>query len=426
MALEVNVLVFPAGTEIAFEIWNALKDNKIINLFGATSVPCHAEMVFKNCRAVPFVDAENFIEKMNEVIDEYDIDFVYPAHDSALYTLTMKQDKLHAEVITSDAETVRVCRSKRETYKYLYLAGCDDFLPETYSQRTVQYPCFIKPSVGQGSQGARVIHNNDELVEAMADGTDYVMCEYLSGREVTVDCFSNRKGILCYVGARSRDRIRNGISVRSETIDDIDFVHYASKLNFYFNFNGAWFFQMKEDEDGNWKLLEVAPRIAGTMGLTRNRGINMPLLTLYNHIGADVEILDNEYDIMLDRAFISRYELDIKYRNVYMDFDDTLIVKGNVNPMLIAFLYQAKNKGKRLFLLTRHDGDIFKRLSLYHIDVDLFESVISVNGGSKSDYIKEDSIFIDDSFAERKTVHNECKIPVFDVDMVESLLDWRV
>lgn len=45
----------------------------------------------------------------------------------------------------------------------------------------------------------------------------------------------------------------------------------------------------------------------------------------------------------------------------------------------------------------------------------------------KCRYIKgKDSILIDDSFAERKRVRERLGIPVFDIDMVESLIDWRM
>ena len=35
------------------------------------------------------------------------------------------------------------------------------------------------------------------------------------------------------------------------------------------------------------------------------------------------------------------------------------------------------------------------------------------------------AIFIDNSFAERKIVHEKLGIPVFDIDAREVLLDWR-
>ena len=39
----------PAGTEIAFEIHDALKNSKFVKLFGVTSVDCHADFVFRSC-----------------------------------------------------------------------------------------------------------------------------------------------------------------------------------------------------------------------------------------------------------------------------------------------------------------------------------------------------------------------------------------
>ena len=36
------------------------------------------------------------------------------------------------------------------------------------------------------------------------------------------------------------------------------------------------------------------------------------------------------------------------------------------------------------------------------------------------------SIFIDDSFSERLSVADNLNIPVFDLDAVESLIDWKL
>ena len=37
-----KILIFPAGTEIAFEIFNALKYSKFVELFGGTSANDHS------------------------------------------------------------------------------------------------------------------------------------------------------------------------------------------------------------------------------------------------------------------------------------------------------------------------------------------------------------------------------------------------
>ena len=422
-----KVLVFPAGTEIAFEIHHALRYSKFVRLYGATSVACHADLVFENCvEGLPYVDEPGLIERLNQVIDELEIDYIYPAHDSAVLTLTREQERLHAPVVTSALETVEICRSKNLTYDYLRGA---EYLPRFYAclDEIREYPVFIKPSVGQGSVGARRIDSRAALEEALADGVEYAICEYLPGQEFTVDCFTDRHGDLRYVGPRSRDRIRSGIAVRSHFLPEDQRINaIAEDLNRRFRFNGAWFFQLKENGQGQLRLMEVAPRIAGTMGATRNRGVNMPLLTLYNMWGFDVDIINNGNELLLDRAFISRFKAGIHYENVYVDFDDTLVLRGQVNPELMAFLYQARNQGKKLFLIYKHVGDLEGELRRFCIHPGLFDQIIRLDQSeSKLPYIQADSIFIDDSFAERRRIHQGCGVPVFDLDMIESLIDWR-
>ena len=422
-----NILVFPAGTEIAFEIHDALKNSKFVNLFGATSVPCHAEFVFQTCvTGLPFVDDPTLISALNRVIDAYGIDYVYPAHDSALLRFSEERDALHAEVIASAREPVEICRSKNKTYRFLSGAP---YLPAFYlsADEIPGYPVFIKPAVGQGSQGARMIKDRTHLEEALSEGQEYTICEYLPGEELTVDCFTDRHGSLLVVSPRSRERIRAGIAVRSRNLPLTEELRsIAEDINRRLSFNGAWFFQVKKNATGQFRLLEIAPRIAGTMGLTRNLGINMPLLTLYNFWGIDVSLIPNREELLLDRAFISRFRTDLSYNSVYVDFDDTLLVRGKVNAFLMMFLYQAFNQGKRLCLLTRHSTDIFTDLEKACIPASLFSEIIRLEeAGAKTDYINPDSIFIDDSFSERKRVRDALGIPVFDLDMVESLIDWR-
>lgn len=422
-----NILVFPAGTEIALEIHSALRQSKFVRLFGGTSRPCHAEFIFERCiEDLPFVDEENFVDALNAVIDEYGIDYVYPAHDSVLTKLAIERHRLHAPLVAAETETVEICRSKNRTYAHL--AGAD-YLPRSYksADEVPGYPVFIKPSVGQGAEGARRIDDEAHLKEALSEGVEYAICEYLPGREFTVDCFTDRQGKLRLVSPRSRARIRAGISVRSEHFEADERVRaIAEDINRRFSFMGAWFFQLKENAAGDYRLMEVAPRIAGTMAVTRNTGANLPMLTLFTLWGYDVELIQNGGELLLDRAFIARYESSLSYSRVYVDFDDTVVVNGKVNGLLMMFLHQARDKGKEIILLTKHAKDIYESLDACAVSPRLFREIIHISPeDEKTRYIKGDAIFIDDSFAERVKVSRECNIPVFDLDMVESLLDWR-
>jgi len=64
----------------------------------------------------------------------------------------------------------------------------------------------------------------------------------------------------------------------------------------------VWFFQVKENKEGELALLEVAPRVAGTMSMSRMLGVNLPLLSLFSFMGYEVNILKNNFGIEVDRS----------------------------------------------------------------------------------------------------------------------------
>lgn len=423
-----KVLIFPAGTEIAFEIQNALKYSKFVELIGGTSLSDHSCFTYSRLiEGFPYVNQDGFLEYLNKVIVENNIDCVYPAHDSVCVFFSEHIDEISAQVIITEPETTNICRSKKATYDFF--AG-EDFIPCTFSsaEEIDSFPIFIKPAIGQGAKGTYKIENRDELKDELFNDKSLVICEYLPGMEYTVDCFTNSKGDLMAVKLRNRERIKHGISVRSRSIDaDKDIMRIAERINSKLHFKGAWFFQLKKTDAGKYKLMEISPRIPGTMGLSRNAGINFPLLTLFAFWGYDVSIIDNEYEIVLDRAFYNSYRISMEYKHIYLDYDDTLIIDGKANRMLISFLYQAVSEGKIIHLLSKHIGDLDADLLKYRISKALFDEVTVISHeDDKYKYISERSaIFIDDSFAERKAVKEHCSIPVFDVDMIESLIDWR-
>lgn len=424
-----KILIFPAGTEIAFEIQNALKYSKFVELIGGTSLSDHSDFTYSRLICgFPYINQDGFLEYLNEVIIKNDIDCVYPAHDSACVFFSEHASEIHAQVIVTDPETTGICRSKRKTYD---LFSGEDFIPRTFSSvNDIDFfPVFVKPAIGQGSKGAYKIETPDNLKAELFDDKSLIVSEYLPGMEYTVDCFTGSNGVLMSVKLRNRERIKCGISVRSRSLNtDSDVMRIAEKINGRLHFKGAWFFQLKENSEGKYKLMEISPRIPGTMGLSRNIGINYPLLTLFLFWGYDVSIIDNNYEIVLDRAFYNSYKISIEYKHIFLDYDDTLIIDGKVNLMLMSFLYQAVSEGKKIHLLTKHIGDLDDDLQKFKISKALFDEVIVLSKeDEKYKYINEKSaIFIDDSFAERKIVKEQCEIPVFDVDMVESLINWRL
>jgi hypothetical protein len=423
-----NVLVFPCGSEIGLEIHKSLNLSTHFELYGVSSIDDHGMFVYKNyIGGLPYVDAPDFVDKLNQVVAEKRIDFIIPTHDSVVLMLAQAaaDGRLNCTVVTSPVNTCEIARFKSKTYEFL---GAAVATPKVYGSREdvieSDLPIFLKPDVGQGSKGTHLVKSLPELDFYLSGNTSLIILEYLPGAEYTVECFTNKDGQLLFCEGRQRNRVLNGISVNTETIKDGRFAEIGGKINQALEFRGAWFFQLKEREDGELVLMEIAPRIAGTMSLVRSKGVNLVLLSLFDAMGYDVEVFENSYSIVVDRALGETYKHDIKYRHVYLDFDDLVIFEGKVNPAVMAFVYQCMNKDVKVHLLTRHRQDLEASLNKYKLN-GIFDELIWIQDHEeKFDYIKEnDAIFIDDSFAERKKVHKKLGIPVFDAHMIESLME---
>lgn len=425
--MKTNVLVFPCGSEIGLEVNRALADSMHFELFGANSVDDHGKFVYKNYIAeIPFIDSPDFVNEINKIVNEYSIDFIIPAHDSVVLKMAENQQIIKADVITSCVETCQICRSKRITYELFKKLIST---PQIYTlNETMSFPIFLKPDVGQGTKGTYIVNTREEMEFFVKKDPTLLPLEYLPGKEYTVDCFTDRNGALLFVAGRERVRIYNGISVNSKQVTDYRFQEIANIINRMLSFQGVWFYQVKERSSGEFVLMEIAPRIAGTMALFRVDGINFAQLSLFDRMGINVNILRNNLDIEIDRALFARFSLKHDYAYVYIDFDDTIIVNDFVNTNIMKFLYQSRNLGKKIILLTRHNQEINESLKKFSISDLLFDEIaILGEKENKSDYITNMScIFIDDSFAERKEVFDRLHIPVFALDAVESLLLWKV
>jgi hypothetical protein len=419
-----KVLVFPCGSEIGLEIHRALRFSTHFELMGASSVSSnHGKYVYEQyVEGLPYAGQPELLGALNRTIDEYRVEFVFPAHDSVVLLLALWADELRARYVGSPAPTCQVCRSKRATYQAV--SGCIR-VPRVFGPDDTppSYPVFLKPDSGQGSRGARLAHSGEEAAFYLRRDPSLLVMEHLPGREYTVDCFTDRFGVLRFAGARERIRIMNGISVDTVPVEGEEYQRMAGTLNASLRFRGAWFFQAKRAADGQLALLEAAPRVSGSMALYRNLGVNFEALALFDLMDKDVEVRPNHYSIRMDRALGSRFCSSLQYEDVYIDLDDTIIRDGQVNPLAAAFLYQCRNRGVRLHLLSRHAGDLRQTLNRFAIEP-LFDTIVRVPEGScKSEYVlARSAIFIDDSFAERRRVQERRGIPTFAADALESLI----
>jgi len=382
-----NVLIIPCATQIAIEQYNSLKYNKHFNLIGASHNK--SDELFQNFIQLEYLkESKEFIQEIINIVKLNNIDIILPAHDDILYILK-KSSELKTLIPGSSEETIDICRFKSKTYDLLKNSiSLKKYVPkfETVDNSNV----FFKPDRGQGSRGSFQLQE------------PYLMCEYLPGEEYTIDCFTDLNGKIKHVSPRLRSTIKNGISEITSLILDPEFYSIANSINELFLFNGAWFFQMKKDINGDLKFLEISPRIAGASSINRLNGVNLTSLTLYQHLNYQIDILPQDL-VKVNNRQNPKYDID--YDTIFLDYDDTYLF----------VIEDLKKLNKHIKIITRNKNILnLPYETIYVLDNELKSDIII----NQMNQFNIKPIFIDDSFREKKDVLLNCKIPCISLEEV--------
>jgi len=400
-----NVLIFPAETGIGLEIFDSLRYKRNLRLLGATSVThtSYADFLYQKVHRLPFVTEKGFLDDLNTLIEHEEIEYVFPCHDDVCLALSNMRNSINAKVIGQSYEINSIVRYKSRTYEAL--EGHIQ-VPEIrcLHDGDCRFPVFCKPDKGSGSRGTYLIEQRSEIDNILSniDPNKYVFIENLPGDEFTIDCFSNVVGLM-FCGGRTRSKTMGGMSTISKTENRPIFREMAEAIQRVLPMRGAWFFQVKEDQNGAVKLMEVAPRIAGTMCLYRMLGVNFSELSILEADCVPLEVQAHNIYAEVSRTlpFGQVYSFSERFGDLYVDLDDTLILdESRVNTELVGLIHHWRNTNRKTHLVTRHVHNPIETLSSFRLD-NLFDEVYHLRDEPKSQFVPAGSVLLDDSYRER-------------------------
>jgi carbamoyl-phosphate synthase large subunit len=291
-----RVLITGAGGPAAISVMRAVAAEPL-TMFAADMDPLAAGLYLvprENRVMVPRGDDPSFVEVVVDRCRRLNIDVLVPTVDSELLPVAENIERFAAhgvQVVVSPAETLRVCLDKWMLHQRCRGAvrglAATAVLDGHFDSSGWDFPVIVKPRTGSGSRGICLIRSPGQLGALKRDGTLLVQ-QHLPGVEHSLDVLATAEGDVVSVVPRARLKVDSGIAVTARSVASAELERFGREVAERIGVTYVANVQVKNDANGNPRLLEVNPRFPGSMPLTVASGVNMPRLCLAAALGSPI------------------------------------------------------------------------------------------------------------------------------------------
>jgi carbamoyl-phosphate synthase large subunit len=283
-----RVLVTGAGGPAAIAAMKSLRADMSVELLAADMDPWASGLYLVPPAArtlIPAGGAADFTEVVLARCRALGVHVLLPTVDAELRPLAAARDRFAAhgiELLLAPAAALDVILDKLVLARHcagIVRVPRTEPLDTGTDPASWSYPVVVKPRSGSGSRGFLIVSSGAELA-ALAGEPGLLVQELLPGEEYSIDVLADAAGRVIASVPRLRARVDSGVSVGGRTVRDAELESFgravaeATGITFVANV------QCKRDAAGRPALLEVNPRMPGTLGLTIASGVDMPRLAL--------------------------------------------------------------------------------------------------------------------------------------------------
>jgi carbamoyl-phosphate synthase large subunit len=295
---------------------------------------------------IPDAKDDLFIGKVLSYCIQHNVDIIFPLVTLELFKFAANKELFNSKgikIIVSDFNYLNISNNKSTLLNHLKVKGVttpnfrvvasSDFKGLVQAFYDLGYPnqaLVFKPSISNGSRGVRIIDNNinkfellfnhkpnslymtfDEMCTILQNSTfpELLVTEYLPGEEYSVDTMIYQ-GRIDLVIPRIRTRTMGGISVEGQFRKQDEIIKYSREVLSCMHLHGPIGLQIKKAIDGQFKILEINPRIQGTSVAALGLGINLPLIAVYQEMD---KVQDFNNDIIKWETHFIRYWKELFY-----------------------------------------------------------------------------------------------------------------
>lgn len=261
-------------------------------------------------KLLAFFDAkqpEKSLDALKNELEKYHYDMVIPLNDDIAIQLSMHKKELsqYTAPIVEDWETFQFACDKLKTMKVCMDNGIpcpktftslDDYLN---AESTVNYPIVVKPRTGQAAVGFHTSNSKEDVIDYFQKAEQkyglMLIQEYIPQTDIQYKCemYVDRNGKLKAACVFAKNRwypVDGGSSTLNTTVDRPDIVETCKLLLEKIGWKGYADIDLIQDpRDGVAKVMEINPRITGSVKICYAAGVNFSKLILQDLNGEDVE-----------------------------------------------------------------------------------------------------------------------------------------
>jgi len=326
---KINILMTGGGAPGAAGIFKCLSAEPSFSVYMADANPNALGKYLPGAGydTIPYADDPGFPQSLLTICKKRKIDLILPLVTKELIPLAKNIDqfkKAGIKIPITPAASLEIANNKSRLYEFLQWRGIavPDFrVVETvvqFQQALTELgypdkPVCIKPSVSNGSRGFRILKDRLDETDLLFNQKPYnvyaraedvsrillagkfpelLVSEYLPGNEYSVDCLADQ-GKPVLIIPRLRKKMLQGISVEGEFIKNDEIIGYCNKIIEELKLHGIIGIQVKASATGRFLVLEINPRVQGSVSTCLVAGFNLPLLAVKQELG-----LENNFETL--------------------------------------------------------------------------------------------------------------------------------
>ena len=232
---------------------------------------------------VPPYGSEEYVPRLQELVQEHAIALVLPLTDLDMTVLAERRNELGATVLLPGSEVVERATDKYATHLFLEQHGIgspEAWLPEELPG-DLPFPVLVKPRRGFGSRNIFVASDRVELDFYLARTPVASFVERVcQGEEFSIDVFCDLEGACLNAIPRTMIESKGGESIKGMTIRDEELIELGRRVAETMGIQGPATVQCFRTSPGRPEVTDVNLRFGGAFPLPLAAGGAYPSLAL--------------------------------------------------------------------------------------------------------------------------------------------------